>query len=430
MAYLSVTVVDVDSTTIALTGDETVFIKYHSDAEATMELKQGVMNLDACAIINGDERAYKKANTFVDIESKEFRFSCEDAENKSHSEIVYVDMVEYVKLTCNIKQISMDGEGNATVKCNGNCFNGSFGKVSNDVSVYCRYKKSTGSYSSWQEMRVTLNGDTYSASTSFSGLNYQEVYTFEVKAADKLEEKTTTTKTSSKPIFHWGKDDFAFEVPVEAKKGLRIGGNSSSVGEGNYLLFGDGGFEEGEDNYCYIAELSDDVLTIFANNGINLKSNGAITVNGTSLTSASLQGLSDSADVDYGTWQPVLYNGGSITYSERQGWYCKVGQVVNIGFRIKATCSSGYSSNLIEIGVLPYTPVYSASGGGMCSGAYVSGGKNFQCFCADTTGHITTRVQDCNNTSNANLSTSASGCYYRNGGGEITLSGTITYLTN
>ena len=76
------------------------------------------------------------------------------------------------------------------------------------------------------------------------------------------------------------------------------------------------------------------------------------------------------------------------------------------------------------------TPVCSAAGGGMCSGALVSAGFDFQCFVAETSGNITTRVQACNNTSSANLLTSASGCKYPTGGGELTVSGTITYMTS
>ena len=70
-----------------------------------------------------------------------------------------------------------------------------------------------------------------------------------------------------------------------------------------------------------------------------------------------------------------------------------------------------------------------AAGGGMCSGAYVSAGFNFQSFVAETSGNITTRVQSCNHTAAGNLATSASGCWYPSGNGDITLSGTITYMT-
>jgi hypothetical protein len=72
--------------------------------------------------------------------------------------------------------------------------------------------------------------------------------------------------------------------------------------------------------------------------------------------------------------------------------------------------------------------MFPTAGGGMCSGAYVSAGFDFQCFVAQQSGAITTRIQQCNNTSATNLGTSATGVFYRSGGGEMTLSGTITYM--
>lgn len=420
MAFLTASVVDTNHITKALTGVDSVLVKYHSHAQATMELQDGNMSLDFLSIENGGEKVYKESYTFYGVESNKFIFSCEDDKNETYKTILTPYMVNYVPLTCNITQITIDGSGNATVKCNGIFFNGSFGVVHNTISVYCRYKDRTGAYSDWVEMNVTTINDTYSASAPFSVSNYQEIYTFEVKAVDELEEKTTTSKTSSKPGFHWGKDDFAFEIPVEAHKGLRIGENSSLGSGGNYLLFGDSSLT---DNYCYIAEVADDVMTIYSRCGINLKTADGfpVNVNGKPLTA--------SAEVEYGEWTPAFDETSAVNYySEQDGWYSKLGNVVTVGFRIKATCYSGYTDTPIRITGLPYYPVSAAAGGGMCSRAYISENYNFQCYVAETNGTITTRVQECNNETADSLHTSASGCCY-SGDWEMTLSGTITYLT-
>lgn len=187
-------------------------------------------------------------------------------------------------------------------------------------------------------------------------------------------------------------------------------------GSGNYgnkIYMGDG-------SYVSFSEDTDDDLTIKATD-INL--NGNVYVNGSPISSSGGGGTS-------GTWTPSLSSSAISSYTIRQGWYQQVGNVVTLGFNIKATCNSGYSSTSISISGLPITPRYDASGGGMCSGAYVSAGFNFECWVASTSGTITGRVQACNNTSAANLSTSASGLFYRNSGGEITLGGTICYITN
>lgn len=130
-----------------------------------------------------------------------------------------------------------------------------------------------------------------------------------------------------------------------------------------------------------------------------------------------------------GEWIPTLNSSAISSYTNQKGWYIKSGDVVNAGFYIKATCNSGKESTSISIGGLPFKPAWASAGGGLCSGCYVSSGFTFQCWVAGTDGNITARVQQVNHTTATNLATSASGCFYRENGGEITISGTITYIT-
>lgn len=223
------------------------------------------------------------------------------------------------------------------------------------------------------------------------------------------------------PVFHWGENDFVFEVPVTFNAGtsgfgdgdITITGDLRLKGDGNYgntLRFGDG-------SCCFISEPEDDVMTIKAKR-IDLEANG-VYVYGNPIP-----------DIQKGVWTPYLNSAVVSSYTTQYGWYSKLGQTTTVGFYIKATCNSGYTGTSISISSLPFTPMFSAAGGGMCSGAYVNGGWNFQCFVAGTDGKITARVQACNNTSATNLSTSASGLFYPSGGGELTLSGTIVYMAN
>ncbi len=428
MPILNVSVKDVNSTTIALTGDDSVLVKYHSNALATMDLQYGAINLDTCVIDNAEseaefekadgeyERAYETSHTFNNVEKKVFRFACADENNQSYKKIISAPMVDYVKLTCNVLPSSIDGAGNVRVSCYGSAFFGSFGDVENEIVAECRIKKSTGAYGDWHTMDVSeLTETSYLASVNLTVSDYTGQYIAEIVVSDKLETVTKTERKASKPIFHWGASDFKFEVPVTAPSmqvydELRL--KKSNRNYGSYLKFGD-------DDYCYIAEESDDSLVIYASNDIDLKTeNGNVYINDSLISNES------------GEWEPVLDDEIINSYTEQRGWYSKVGETVNIGFYIKAYCASGGEDWLVAIRGLPFTPVLEAAGGGMCSGAYIAGGYNFQCFVAETDGTITTRVQQCNNTSDSNLSTSASGCYYRKSGGTITLSGTITYLTD
>lgn len=359
---VTASVVDTNATTVALTGNSGKLIRYFSNAKATMSAvaqKGAAIDESLYIIRNGEQSGYGTTHTFNNVESDTFYFSAEDDRSNVGTAEVTLPMVEYTKLTCNISDNKPDGDGDMLVSCVGKFFNGSFGAVSNTLTAQYRYKVSGGTWSGWTDMTVTTSGSDYYASANLSGLNYQQTYVFQTKAIDALDEMPSRAVTvKGFPMFHWGEDDFTFEVPVTFNAGVA---------------------------------------------GI--------------------------PEVEQSTWLPWLNSSAVSSYTSQFGWYTKIDRAVTVGFFIKATCRSGYDSTNIVISGLPFTPFSSAAGGGMCSGAYVSGGFTFQCFVAESSGNITTRVQACNNTSATNLSTSSSGCNYRSGGGEITLSGTITYYT-
>lgn len=434
---ITASVVDVNEITKALTGDANKLIKFYSNAYAIMSAKaQGdaAIDNDMYIIRNGNNTGYGTEHTFNNIESNVFTFSAEDSNGNIGTVTVAPRMVNYIKLTCNIAKNRPDALGNMTVACTGNYFNDTFGAVANTLSVQYRYKAYNGTYSAWSAMTVTKNGNSYYASAELTIPEFSQnlFYSFETRAIDKLMTVPSAVSTvKSIPMFHWGENDFVFEVPVTFNAGaegasgglgenntvdgdLNVTGNLRLKGSGNYgntLLFGDG-------TYCYISEPSDDVMHIKAKQ-LHLVASGGVFVDGYAIPI-----------LDKGIWTPTLNSSAISYYTTQYGWYSKMGQTVTVGFFIKATCNSGYQSTNISISGLPFTPMFSAAGGGMCSGAYISGGFNFQCFIAETSGQITTRVQSCNNTSATNLSTSASGCCYRSSGGEITLSGTITFMSN
>ena len=276
-------------------------------------------------------------------------------------------MVDYIPLTCDIEKSRPDALGNMTISCSGNYFYGSFGKEENTLSVQCGYMESGSTDLNLIPMEVRIFPDWYYATTNeFTIQNFDQnkSYTFTVFATDKLNTVTSTeVGVKSIPVFHWGENDFIFEVPVEFRGG---------------------------------------VIGLPTNEG------GAID----------------------GFWSPSLNANAVSSYTTQIGIYSKVGQVVTVGFYIKATCKSGYHETPVKISGLPFTPLLPNAGGGMASRTLVPGGMTFQCFVAETTGEITTRVQGCGHEVAGNLATSASGCCYQSGGGEITLSGTITYITN
>ena len=414
---IAASVVDTNPITKELTGN-TGLIRYYSNAFCEMVVySTHPIDENLYIIRNGNSTIYGSSGTFNNVESSTFTFSAEDAKGNVGTETLDIPTIPYVKLTCNLKNNKPDANGNMDVVCTGSYFSGSFGAVDNTLDVQYRYKKQGGNFGDWQTMSIYTGGGIYSATASIviPDFDYKAVYTFECKAADKLSTiSATALSVKSTPVFHWGEDDFQFEVPVTVNGDTRITGDLRLKGSGQYgnaLRFGD-------EDFCYIAEEKDDIMTIFANNKINLSAKEGVYIN-------------DKQIPVNGSWTPTLnYSSAISSYTTQYGWYSKVGNIVTVGFYIKATCYSGYDSTTIAILGLPFVPLFPAAGGGMCSGAYVGAGFNFQCFVAETRGSITTRVQSCNHTSQTNLSTSASGCNYRPDGGEITLSGTITYMSS
>lgn len=433
---ITATIKDTNSATTALTGDSGVLVRYYSTASVSMTATaHNSATLVSQSITNGSTTHSASAATFENVSNGVFSLSATDSRGFTttvgRNLVTAEKFVPYVHLTCNMENTKPDASGNMTIICDGSFYNGSFGAVENTLTVTCRYKKSGGSYSDWYTMTVNKNGNYYGAYYDFTipDFDYLSAYTFQCQAVDKLATVDTSENSAkSMPVFHWGENDFVFEVPVTFNAGVNSGGASAVAtdqtidgdlnvtgdlrlkGSGNYgntLRFGDG-------NYCYITEPTDDVMTLKAST-IKLEANN-VTVNDNVLAT--------------GVWTPALNSSVVSSYTTRSGWYSKMGQTVSIGFYVKASCRSGYNSTLVTISGLPFTPAYVSAGGGMCAGAYVSAGFNFQCFVAETDGSISTRVQACNNTSAANLSTSKSGCWYPSGGGEITISGTITYVSN
>lgn len=212
---ISPTITDSNSTTVALTGDSSKLIRYYSNAAITIgatAVKQATLSSQNVTCGN---KSLTNDGTINAVESNSFVFSATDSRGNTATKTVTPSFVEYVKLTCNLANNIPDGTGAMTVKATGNYFNGSFGTKSNSLNVYYRYKAAGGTYSSWAAMTVTKSGNTYSATASITGLDYQTAYVFQTYAKDELATVYSAEKTvKATPVFDCGENDFNFNVPV------------------------------------------------------------------------------------------------------------------------------------------------------------------------------------------------------------------------
>lgn len=206
---ISPTIVDSNSTTIALTGNSANLIRYYSNAKITM----GVSALKGATIkskkVTNSGKSLTADGTISGVSNGSFTFTATDSRGNSTTKTVSSTLINYVELSCSLSNNRPGTDGNMTVKVTGNYFNGSFGSVSNTLAVYYRYKISGGTYGNWVAMTVTKSGNTYSATSSLSGLDYQTTYVFQAYAVDKLARVETKEKAiKTTPVFDWGEDDF------------------------------------------------------------------------------------------------------------------------------------------------------------------------------------------------------------------------------
>lgn len=156
--------------------------------------------------------------TFIGHNNGVFKFGATDTRNRSATKTITLTAIDYRSPTISIDGIEINTNGVATIDISGTWFKGSFGKVSNDITVSYRYKSnSSSSWGSWTTIpNAAKNNDgTFSATVTKSGLSYTETYNFEAKVQDAI--NTVSSKeyiAKSLPVFDWSADDFNFNVPV------------------------------------------------------------------------------------------------------------------------------------------------------------------------------------------------------------------------
>ena len=219
--------VTTSSTTYALTGSTTKFIKgVTTPSFTTGAAAKKEATIKTQFAVNGSEKISGESGKFGAVTDGKFKFTVTDSRGFTTTETLTRSIVDYVKLTCN-PNITIGVDGVLIIKSSGKYFNGSFGAVSNTLTVEYRYKEYGGSYTSWKAATISKSGNTYTTSNRVTGLDYQKKYVVQVRATDKLFTITPADKTvKALPVFDWGEKEFNFNVPVEMDK---ITNNGASV---------------------------------------------------------------------------------------------------------------------------------------------------------------------------------------------------------
>lgn len=214
---LNPTVEDVNPTTLALTGESGNLVKYHSQ----VAVKTGAQAVKGASLVRQSvtcgSHTLTGDGTLEGVESGTIVVSATDSRGNTTTKTVERKLVGYVRLSCTMGQGTPDASGRYDLEVTGACFYGSFGEKENTLTVEYRYRaQGAEEWGAWTAVdRATQLGFTYVAHATVEGLNYQTAYEFQARAEDALEQVESEVKVvKASPGFDWGKDDFAFHIPV------------------------------------------------------------------------------------------------------------------------------------------------------------------------------------------------------------------------
>lgn len=323
-------VYDVNEKTLAVTGDKNVFVKYASIAEFNYTAESTPEGADIVThyVQNGNYKVEGYSGQITGVEDGTFFFYAKDSRGNTDSEEIVREMIDYVKPTCNsmaTTELSGDLGTGATVRLTikGNFFNGSFGAVDNTLAIWVKHTQNDGSEGEWVDLTpltYTTDGNTYTFTTTITGMSYDRLYTFNCKVVDLISEvESAPFALRVLPVFDWSQGDFNFNVPVNMFKNTILRYNSEV---NNTVLSG------GEEGKIYLRPGGTDVTdgeVILHSNG-NMEVSGNLDVTGNILNN----GVPFNPPVDYiieqgteamgtnGTWYWEKWNSGkAVCYGTR-----------------------------------------------------------------------------------------------------------------
>lgn len=485
---ITATVTDSNSTTTALTGDSSKFVLGYSNASCSMSASAKKSATITQTSINGTTGITTK--TINGISQSSVVFTATDSRGNTTTTTKNLTMVNYVKLTCNFEPENPTAAGNMSLTISGNYFNSSFGSVSNTLTVKYRYKEQGGSFGSWVTLTASKSGNTYTATDSLTGLDYQKAYVFEAYSQDQLITTSTVSKTvQSIPIFDWSGSDFNFNVPVNFAAGatgitpsggggLMYGTCSTAAGttkkevscsdftslttgasirvkftNGNtvtsptlavngttataikkYGTTGSMGYMWYSGEVCDF--VYDGTYWLMVEGGVATTSYYGVTKLADSVSASSATALTPSAVNDFvksGTWTPTV-TGIKTSGATTSGSYIKVGNICSINFYFTGTANGGGTSSYIYINgsSLPFTPATTQrwySGGGSLTNCYCKANYVFSGWTLDTANsnfHIYARAHQ--QATSANIRTADYAYQGTNTTNTIYGSGTLQYI--
>ena len=162
---ITATIIDANSTTVALTGSNTKLVRYISNAKVTLTATAKNSATITQKRVNGNVSSSNEY-TINNVENNSFIVDCTDSRGLVASQTytkASADWIEYVKLAfTDIKLTRLSSTSttfNADIK--GNYYNASIGNTANTLTFRYRYREVGGSYSGYTTLTATKTGNTF-----------------------------------------------------------------------------------------------------------------------------------------------------------------------------------------------------------------------------------------------------------------------------
>lgn len=209
----SINVVDINSLTTNLTGNNKTLIKGYTTARAT--ITRNVLNGAnlVSVTINGKEIG-TTATTYDIYNATSITYTSIVTDSRGFATIVsdnFSNELDYIPITISGRAKRTDGiSGNVKIEYSGNYWNKNFGRENNTISLQYRYKKvAEQDYSNWIEINnYSLIGNSYNGNFIISNMDIKSAYNFQFRAIDKLDTSNISSSDIPKgtPIFWFNND--------------------------------------------------------------------------------------------------------------------------------------------------------------------------------------------------------------------------------
>lgn len=185
------TIVDVNQTTVALTGDSSKLVRYKSTARITPSAT--AKNSASIVSKSVEGQAVSSYLDIPNVDKNTFSVSATDSRQPNGFTTTIsktATMINYIKLTCNAR-VEREDQTSSVVNLfySGNYFNGSFGATDNALTLNWKYREAgVDEWTTGGTLSPTISGNTYSGSIQCgSNFDYQKNYEFMIEYSDKLE---------------------------------------------------------------------------------------------------------------------------------------------------------------------------------------------------------------------------------------------------